>query len=1373
MWKKFFKKSVSRKGNAKSLIHGDKKEGNEQDCRIGDLQSALSSAVQNGQLDLIQKPIGKGAEVNNSGNDASVNGHLDVVKELISQGAEVNEVEKDGWIALHLAAQNGHPDVTKYLISQGAQVNYIANDGLTPLHLAVLNGHPDVTKYLISQGAQVNNSKNDGFTLLNLAAQNGHPDVIKYLISQGAEVNNREIDGCTALHQASQYGHLDVVKELISQGAEVNEVEKDGWIALHLAAQNGHPDVTKYLISQGAEVNKGGNYGLTPLHIAAMNGHPDVTRYLIRLGADVDKACDRGWSALNLATAAGHVRVSSALLSQQAELTTSNMIHWTELHTFAETGDLDAIKDHVSQGAELDEAGSFGWTALHIAASNGHLGMTKYLLSQGADVNYSNDFGRCALHSASEKGNLDVVEYLISEGADMNKGNDLGVTALQFASESGHLDIVKSLISHGAEADNCDADGITALHYAICARKIDITKYLLSQGSKLNKRSVRDSVILKFDGQYGHYDVVRCMQSNVGRTDSRLVDSFTVFRGAPEGDLGRSKYQDGDEKKTVQGGMVMVLMSLISSDLDIQDILASQGSRTVELTSLQYAVEGGCLAVVRYLMSQGADVNESNNIDWSALHFGAQKGHLDIVDYLLGQGAEVAKGDIDDISPLHVAAFVGHCDVTEHLLRQGAEVNGATKEKGSTALHVGVQNGHLDITRCLLNHGAEIDATDNDGWTPLHIAAQNGHIDVMKCLLQQFADVSKVTKKGSSALHLSAANGHTDVTRCLLEHGAEFNLIKTGQTALPLAAEQDQVHGTSPDTWCAEEQKHPSFPNGHANTEGLTEDGKKVVGQHSEKGCTPVHLATQNGYTSIIETLVSHGADLNIQSIDGQTCLHEAIRRCGRKDSKVEATPPLQKISEEFYQNELSAKKALVFFLLDHGAKPDIKDNHGNLPVHYAKDEIIRQMIFSRSPAMDIIRAYRAGKTAPPVVNAVSVQVGYEGKELKLQHHGIAMSIPPGAVERNESCKVTLTLVRDLFSVDIQDDTPMAAYGIRCDPPNMVFHQPVKIMIPHSTIFINPEQVIPDIVSHIWDARKGLPRVSRTKSSDAPDKLPFCKVLERHLELHIDHCAEWWVLIPLEQQIIQLQFMCTPYVPDKIERGKEFDVHLHLNADIPGIEMEVQKEEKQSSYHNAHRSFPISIEAKSGDISVTCDGEGKMSNTKLLSLKDIHSQMRHSVLLSITPDEGDAEFLVIYVTISQAGRQGMSRSMAFVIRYTDDSTCQVSTEPSSFIRAVEELSGSDLPDIDVITIAQMMTVNQFYDLGVALGFTIQQLDVIEYRRFRDRQQAIYDMLVTWRKRQASGRDAKDTLLSLMKSLDTPAEQTEIPVFLFVGGGNVP
>ena len=77
-----------------------------------------------------------------------------------------------------------------------------------------------------------------------------------------------------------------------------------------------------------------------------------------------------------------------------------------------------------------------------------------------------------------------------------------------------------------------------------------------------------------------------------------------------------------------------------------------------------------------------------------------------------------------------------------------------------------------------------------------------------------------------------------------------------------------------------------------------------------------------------------------------------------------------------------------------------------------------------------------------------------------------------------------------------------------------------------------------------------------------------------------------------------------------------------------------------------------------------------------------------------------------------------------------------------------------------------MTVDQFYDLGVALGFTIQQLDVIEYRRFHDKEQAIYDMLVTWRERQPSGQAAKETFFSLMESLESPSEETAISGLTF-------
>eukprot|EP00057_Strongylocentrotus_purpuratus_P007674 XP_011662148.1 PREDICTED: ankyrin repeat-containing protein P1E11.10-like [Strongylocentrotus purpuratus] len=211
------------------------------------------------------------------------------------------------------------------------------------------------------------------------------------------------------------------------------------------------------------------------------------------------------------------------------------------------------------------------------------------------------------------------------------------------------------------------------------------------------------------------------------------------------------------------------------------------------------------------------------------------------------------------------------------------------------------------------------------------------------------------------------------------------------------------------------------------------------------KDLRDIHLAIQHGHISTIEKLVSEGADLNVQSTDGQTCLHIAIQLCYKTEKSVPETDTLRKISDEYYKGELSPEKALVFYLLENGAKFDVKDKTGNLPIQYAKDEVVKQMILSRLASLEEIQSYRVERNT--------------SREIELEDHGVSLSIPPEAVYQSDSCKINLTLLRDSSSIDIQDDESVACYGIRCDPPNMIFDKPVQIRIPHSTLFINPDQV--------------------------------------------------------------------------------------------------------------------------------------------------------------------------------------------------------------------------------------------------------------------------------------------------------------------------
>eukprot|EP00057_Strongylocentrotus_purpuratus_P032588 XP_788125.3 PREDICTED: serine/threonine-protein phosphatase 6 regulatory ankyrin repeat subunit B-like [Strongylocentrotus purpuratus] len=173
-------------------------------------------------------------------------------------------------------------------------------------------------------------------------------------------------------------------------------------------------------------------------------------------------------------------------------------------------------------------------------------------------------------------------------------------------------------------------------------------------------------------------------------------------------------------------------------------------------------------------------------------------------------------------------------------------------------------------------------------------------------------------------LHYAVQNGNIDVVKVLLAEGARSDTEGiSGQTPLQLAL--------------------------FLGYQGIANLFIDLLNSKLDKNdLTDIHLAIQHSHTSIIEKLVSEGADLNVQSTDGQTCLHEAIKLCYESEKIMQDTDTLKEISDEYYKGELSPEKALVFYLLENGAKSDVKDKIGNLPIQYAKDEVVKQMILSR-----------------------------------------------------------------------------------------------------------------------------------------------------------------------------------------------------------------------------------------------------------------------------------------------------------------------------------------------------------------------------------------------------------------------------------------
>ena len=109
---------------------------------------------------------------------AALKGELDLAEKMVKKGADVN---KTGWTPLHYAASNGHVAVIKLLLENYAYIDAESPNGTTPLMMASLYGSPEAVKLLIDEGADPLLKNEQGLTALAFAQRGKRPDAIELL----------------------------------------------------------------------------------------------------------------------------------------------------------------------------------------------------------------------------------------------------------------------------------------------------------------------------------------------------------------------------------------------------------------------------------------------------------------------------------------------------------------------------------------------------------------------------------------------------------------------------------------------------------------------------------------------------------------------------------------------------------------------------------------------------------------------------------------------------------------------------------------------------------------------------------------------------------------------------------------------------------------------------------------------------------------------------------------------------------------------------------------------------------------------------------------------------------------------------------------
>uniref|UniRef100_A0A452IWF9 Protein phosphatase 1 regulatory subunit n=1 Tax=Gopherus agassizii TaxID=38772 RepID=A0A452IWF9_9SAUR len=195
----------------------------------------------------------------------------------------------------------------------------------------------------------------------------------------------------------------------------------------------------------------------------------------------------------------------------------------------------------------------------------------------------------------------------------------------------------------------------------------------------------------------------------------------------------------------------------------------------------EYACIDDNVDMVKFLVENGANINQPDNEGWIPLHAASSCGYLDIAEYLISQGAHVGAVNSEGDTPLDIAEEEAMEELLQNEVnRQGVDIEAARKEEerimlrdarqwlnsgrindvrhaksGGTALHVAAAKGYTEVLKLLIQAGYDVNIKDYDGWTPLHAAAHWGKEEACRILVENLCDTETVNKVGQTAFDVA------------------------------------------------------------------------------------------------------------------------------------------------------------------------------------------------------------------------------------------------------------------------------------------------------------------------------------------------------------------------------------------------------------------------------------------------------------------------------------------------------------------------------------------------------------------------------------------------------------------------------------------
>uniref|UniRef100_A0A8C8DU18 Transient receptor potential cation channel, subfamily A, member 1b n=1 Tax=Oryzias sinensis TaxID=183150 RepID=A0A8C8DU18_9TELE len=449
--------------------------------------------------------------------------------------------------------------------------------------------------------------------------------------------------------------------------------------------------------------------------------------------------------------------------------------------------------------------------------------------------------GASPLHHAAAGGHVTLIQFIITDaflhvifslernkpescralldlGADPNVLNTALLSPLHLAVSLRQNDLMKLLLSYNATDCNLQGDlGNTPLMMACSINNCEALTILLKHGAKL------------------------CQQNKLGHFPMHAA-AFAGAKKAMEVIL-----KAGEEHGHPAAVHINYLDKSNSSPLHL-------------------AVRGGNIDAIRLCIATGAKIDQQQNDRSTPLHLACTQGATEVVKLMLSTVDQVE--DFINLTdgacqtPLHRATIFDHSELAEYLISLGADLNSCDC-KGNTPLLLATSCGAWKCVALLLSKGANVNLKDKCGCNFLHLAIHQpkGLKNIPEEVLQRNsvkALLSCEDNEGCTPLHYACRLGIHDSVKNMLGLSGQIGLAcksKDKKSALHFAAQYGRINTCQ------------------RLLETITDS--RLLNEGDERGLTPLHLASKEGHTKVVQLLLRKGA-LFHSDYKGWSCLHHA-----------------------------------------------------------------------------------------------------------------------------------------------------------------------------------------------------------------------------------------------------------------------------------------------------------------------------------------------------------------------------------------------------------------------------------------------------------------------------------------------------------------